>query len=143
MNAKLVVSFAALTVLASLACSTVTLAEWPCEARGNDIRCLARNDGPDLTSAGSHPSLTIKNIGAYTVALEYDEWHSTCGFPGGKVRSEILTIRSGDIRGIVMLDRSVVTTCREGFFINCQVGNSIVRCKDVLDVRLFPSDPYR
>lgn len=143
MNTRLVVSSAAVTVLAFLACSAVASADGecfrpvsqtPCEVRGNDIRCLARG-------IGTNACVSIINKSAYTVSLWYDEWHSTCGFPGEKVYSRRNVFRRGESSIGPMLPEAdlgfISRTCREGFVVDCRIGDSSVRCGDVLAVELI------
>ncbi len=146
MNAKSFVTFATLTVFASLVYSSVLLAadqcygaktvvQDPCEAREKDIRCLMRGRQPVSC-------VQVRNINGNPVSFEYGEWRSQCGWPGFNVASDARTLPTiKDATTIAMrpisdgnLDPEV---CREGFVFNCRIGNTSVRCSDVLGVRLL------
>ncbi len=146
MNAKSFVIFATLTIFASLA-SSIALAERvdrcagppdsgdQCEIRGNDIRCLYRSGDP-----GTNTCLKILNKSTSAVSLWYDEWHSSCGFPGRKDLSQQYNLRSTERVVLTMGSTSDIffrNPCTEGFVLDCRVGGASARCSDVLTVYTY------
>ncbi len=149
MNAKSFVTFATLTVFASLACSAIALADSTtdetclpesgsvnqCEIRGNDFRCLNRD-------VGTKACVRIRNRSADTVSFWYDEWHSICGLPGVKVFSQKYNLRSTE-RSLIAMKfipsdmLSLPYPCREGFVLDCRVGGASVTCSAVLTVEHY------
>jgi hypothetical protein len=99
-----------------------------CENRGAQIYCLLRgNTYPTGT-------ITVSNKHASsTVDFTWDEWHSLCGFPGGKVVTQTTGIAVGASKTLLPLSPGNGITCREIFIRDCKLGAATVGCPEVLN----------
>jgi hypothetical protein len=125
----LVVFALALTPSLALALKVYKTAD--CEAKGHDLRCLL-NDSKVPTA-----TVDIKNTGTTAVSFTVDEWHSRCGFAGGKVESNSYELSGGATRHIELQSPGTDAgglhiNCREIFIVGCKEGSSSVSCKDKL-----------
>lgn len=127
---------ALLALLPSLAFALKPLKTVDCEIwKDSEIRCLL-NDS-------KHPTATInlKNKGTAELTFTVDEWHSVCGWPGGKVESNTYSnVAPGTTRPITPQAAGTDSggrqiTCREIFVANCKEGNTAVNCKDKIEAK--------
>jgi hypothetical protein len=107
----------------------------PCEQERRNPRNLRC-----LFSASQFPTSTIevavKPEVDGDVTFTYDEWHSRCGFPGGKVVSGTFTASRGKSLFLDVLDAGGGISCREGFIVDCKTraGRLERSCSDLLQV---------
>ena len=103
---------------------TTTCVEWN---KGRELRCALDNS--------RIPTATIKvrNNSSSTVSFSYDEWHSGCGSPGGKVESErYRDVEPHESIEIHMLSPGSGVNCRESFITRCERDSREVACPEVL-----------
>jgi hypothetical protein len=105
-----------------------------CENKTSQFRCLLDDS--------KFPTATIKvtNKTSETVSFRYDEWHSRCGFAGGKVESNqynnVAATKSETINaqnpGTDAIGLQI--TCREIYIADCKKGANPVPCSEVVKV---------
>jgi hypothetical protein len=107
----------------------------PCEKERRNPRNLRC-----LFDASQFPTSTIevavKPEVDDEVTFTYDEWHSGCGTPGGKVVSGTFTVSRGASLYLDVLDAGRGISCREGFIVDCKTraGRLERGCSDLLQV---------
>ena len=86
-----------------------------CEVERNprNIRCLFAAGLPTST-------IEVTNRTPGPVDFTYDEWHSACNRPGGKVVSEAFRLETGKSLVLDVLTAGRGISCREGFIMACQ-----------------------
>jgi hypothetical protein len=74
------------------------------------------------------PVDTTKNF-----AFDYEEWHSACGFPGGKMQEQRYSNLSSSVL-LLPLNAGGGITCREIFIRKCVVGTDPKPCSEAVSV---------
>jgi hypothetical protein len=129
------IAIAALALVPSLAFALTPYKTEGCEVlKNSDIRCLL-NDSKVPTA-----TIDLKNKTGSAVSFTVDEWHSRCGFSGGKVESNSFDLSGGATRridpqapGTDKLGFQI--TCREVFITGCKEGAKSVNCKDAIEAK--------
>jgi hypothetical protein len=87
-----------------------------------------------LLAGAKYPTgtLTIRNSHESQVTFTWEEWHSTCGFAGGKVETRTLELGGKETKVFNLVSPGAGITCREVFLVDCKVGGAATGCPEVL-----------
>ncbi|ADO69272.1 hypothetical protein [Stigmatella aurantiaca] len=121
-------------------------AEAQCFKRSKEQACENWNGNKEFRCASSDKDVpttqvAVRNRTGRDIRLRYDEWHSICGTPGGKVHSQEFTIPANGSTSFAQLSAGKSSagpiTCREGFIVECKnPDGSGVNCPEALSAQL-------
>jgi hypothetical protein len=123
------------------------VAEAQCFKRSKEQGCENWNGNKEFRCASSDKDVptaqvVIRNRTGRDIRLRYDEWHSVCGTPGGKVHSQELTVPANGSTSLMQLGAGKapggqLITCREGFIVECKnPDGSGVHCPEALSAQV-------
>lgn len=115
-----------------------------CDPKDANLYCPASSDAPPTSQ------IVVANKTASNIRFLYDEWHSQCGTPGGKVHSQEFTVpANGGVLTFTMLSPLVhgisdvlpvvpdTGDCREGFIMNCtNESGAKMNCSEALQATM-------
>ncbi len=133
--------FGAAILAGGALCSPASAAGCEAWKGGSEIRCLSEN--PDRASSIAQ-TVHIQNLSPLPTTFRYEQWDSTCGFPGSsKGGPAEATLRPGDGVEIELQSAAFANfvggaRCTELFLFSCTAGGQGARCADALSTRMDP-----
>jgi hypothetical protein len=109
-----------------------------------EIRCLSTN--ADLVDTLDQ-TVFIQNVSSRPISFRYQQWDSTCGWPGSSTGNPAVATLQPSGRIEVVLQSAPFgggiggARCTEIFFFSCMSGNTSIRCMGSLGASMGPPRP--